>query len=49
LFSSFYCILSHIYIWIALPSWFHLVLVAVAQEPQEGETRGVRILRVLVI
>jgi hypothetical protein len=31
------------YIWIALPSWFYLVLVAVAQK---GETRGVRILRV---
>jgi Ca2+/Na+ antiporter len=46
LFSSFYCFLSHIYIWIALPSWFYLVLVSVSQEPQEGETRGVRILRV---
>jgi hypothetical protein len=41
LFSSFYCFLSHIYIWIALPSWFYLVLVLVSQEPQEGETRGV--------
>jgi hypothetical protein len=28
--------LSHIYIWIALPSWFYLVLVSVSQEPQEG-------------
>jgi len=46
LFSSFYCFLSHIYIWVALPSWFYLVLVSVSQEPQEGETRGVRILRV---
>jgi hypothetical protein len=50
LFSGFYYFLSHIYIyiyiWIALPSWFYLVLVSVAQEPQEGETRGVRILRV---
>jgi len=41
LFSSFYCFLSHIYIWIALPSWFYLVLVSVSQEQQEGETRGV--------
>jgi len=39
LFSSFYCFLSHIYIWIALPSWFYLVLVSVLQELQEGETR----------
>ena len=29
-----------IYIWIALPSWFYLVLVSVSQEPQEGETIG---------
>jgi len=44
LFSSFYCLLSHIYIyiyiWIALPSWFYLVLVSVAQE---GEVRGVSV------
>jgi len=43
LFSSFYCFLSHIYMWIALLSWFYLVLVSVAQEPQEGETRGVSV------
>jgi hypothetical protein len=43
LFSSFYCLLSHIYIWIALPSWFNLVLVSVSREPQEGETRGVSV------
>jgi len=43
LFSSFYCFLSHIYIWIVLPSWFYLVLVLVSQEPQEGETRGVSV------
>jgi hypothetical protein len=41
LFSSFYCFLSHIYMWIALPSWFYLAMVSVSQEPQEGETRGV--------
>jgi hypothetical protein len=41
LFSSFYCFLSHVYIWIALPSWFYFVLVSVLQEPQEGETRVV--------
>jgi len=39
LFSSFYCFLSHIYIWIVLPSWFYFVLVSVLQELQEGETR----------
>ena len=33
----------YIYIRIALPSWFYLVLVSVAQEPQEGETRGVSV------
>jgi hypothetical protein len=38
-----YCFLSHIYIWIALPSWFYLVLVSVSQEPQEGEMRGVSV------
>jgi len=43
LFSSFYCFLSHIYIWIALPSWFYLVLVSVSQEPQKGETRDVSV------
>jgi hypothetical protein len=37
---------SNIHIWIALLSWFYLVLVSVPQEPQEGEKRGVRILRV---
>jgi hypothetical protein len=42
LFSGFYRFLSniYIYIWIALPSWFYLVLVSVSQEPQEGETIG---------
>jgi len=42
LFSGFYRFLSniYIYIWIALPSWFYLVLVLVSQEPQEGETIG---------
>ena len=34
---------SYIYIRIALPSWFYLVLVSVAQELQEGETRGVSV------
>jgi len=43
LFSSFYCFLSHIYIWIAQPSWFYLELVSISQEPQEGETRGVSV------
>jgi len=43
LFSGFYCFLSHIYIWIALLSWFYLVLVSVAQEAQEGETRCVSV------
>jgi len=43
LFSSFYCLLSHIYIWIALPSWFYLVWVSVEQEMQEDETRGVSV------
>jgi len=43
LFSGFYCFLSHIYIWIALLSWFYLVLVSVLQEPQEGETKGVSV------
>jgi hypothetical protein len=46
-FSGFYCFLSQIYIlrvkWIALLSWFYLVLVLVLQEPQEGETRGVSV------
>ena len=43
LFSGFYCFLSHIHIWIALRSWFYLVLVLVlvSQEPKEDETRGV--------
>jgi hypothetical protein len=42
LFSSFYYFLSHIYIyiWIALLSWFYLVLVSVSQE---GEMRGVSV------
>jgi len=42
LFSGFYCLLSYIYIyiWIALPSWFYLVLVSISQE---GETRGVSV------
>jgi hypothetical protein len=43
LFSGFYCFLSHIYIWIALLSWLYLVLVSVAQEAQEGETRCVSV------
>jgi hypothetical protein len=30
----------YIHIWIALLSWFYLVLVSVLQEPQEGDTRG---------
>jgi hypothetical protein len=32
-------------IYITLVSWFYLVLALVSQESQEGETRGVRILR----
>jgi len=32
---------SYLHIWIALLSWFYLVLVLVPQELQEGETRGV--------
>jgi hypothetical protein len=42
LFFGFYCFLSHIYIciWIALPSWLYLVLVAVVQK---GEMRGVSV------
>jgi len=43
LFSGFYCFLSHKYIWIALLSWFYLVLVLVLQEPQEGETTDVSV------
>jgi len=31
LFSGFYCFLSHLHIWIALLSWFYLVLVSVSQ------------------
>jgi hypothetical protein len=50
LFSSFYCFSSraprtHTHIWIAVLSWFYFaVLVSVLQEPQKGETRGLRIL-----
>jgi len=29
--------------WIALPSWFYLVLISVSQELQEGEMRGVSV------
>ena len=46
LFSGFYCFLSQIYVLGLLLRWFYLVLVSVPHEPQEGETRGVRILRV---
>jgi len=43
----FACFLeAYIHIWIALLSWFYLVLVLVPQGPQKGETIGVRILRV---
>ena len=49
LFSDFYCFLSHIYIWIALISWFYLVLVLVAQEPQEGDNERCERVRILIV
>jgi Ca2+/Na+ antiporter len=40
---------SYIYIWIALISWFYLVLVLVAQEPQEGDDERCERVRILIV